>query len=191
MNNKGFTLVEALLSGAILAVVGVIMVSLLNQSFQLNNKSQLISKIKQNGQNALNTIDEVVRNSTSIACPTVAGGGDPTFLVGYSNGTYTRIILHNEVPGISNGYVSEETFIAGSVPLIYCDLASVPLTNMVKLTSDDKNTGISLTGGVFTPSSGNTITVNFDLQPSFNAAKSFDSQTSKVHFQTTLNVRNR
>ena len=184
-SQNGFTLIEALISAAILGVVGVILVSLLNQSFQLNNKSQIISKIKQNGQSSLNTIDETVRNAENIICP--LPGSDKTILVTFKNGAYTRIFLHNQ-SGSTNGYIGVQSYSS----IQNCDPASLPDSSESRLTDSDPETGLSLiNGGFSSPDSKNTIEVKFDLKPGIKAAKSFDNQAVSVHFQTTLNRRNR
>src|SRR5438105_3723729 len=106
--SKGFTLIEALLSIAILGVVGLIMVNILGQSFQLSSKSQIISKIKQNGQNALSVIDESVRNADSIVCPTPTQTTlNNVILVTSKNGTYTRFNMHLQQTNV-NGYIGKE-----------------------------------------------------------------------------------
>ncbi len=192
----GFTLVEALLSATILAIIGIIMVSLLQQSFQLNSKSQLISKIKQNGQNALNTIDEAVRNADSIECPLPNGTSGPLILVTVKNGTYIRFNIHTE--SANNGYLGEEMFPSSpGLNKSYCNYSDVPINLVSEAILTDKTdpiTGTSLkniAGDGFSSSTNNSITVKFHLGPSVQAPNKFDSQTSNILFQTTLTVRQR
>lgn len=201
---SGFTLVEALISITVLALVGIIMVALLNQSFQLNSKSQLVSKIKQNGQNVLNIIDETVRNADEIACPqpnpypTPGPTTDPNVLVTAKNGSYTRFIIHNPVSG-NNGYLGQETALPpASADTTYCyiDATSTSLAipvgaNEAKLTDTNTKAGVSLTNGIFSATGNNLINLQFDLGEGVQAPSNFASKTNPLHFQTSLILRKR
>lgn len=189
--SKGFTLVEALLSITILGVMGIIMANLLSQSFQLNSKSQLISKIKQNGQNALSIIDESVRNADSIVCPTpTQTTSNNAILVTAKNGTYTRFNLHLQQTNV-NGYIGKEVF--GNYAE-YCDYAKVPIITSQEIVLTDNSDllySVSIKSGTFTSNAVNNVTINFDLGSAVNAPRGVSNQSSNVHFQTTLNVRQR
>src|SRR5687768_12900301 len=68
-NQLGFTLVEMLVTIAILALMGAVMTEVFVRTLRANNKAQVLSIMKQNGQTALETMDKIVRNATAIHCP--------------------------------------------------------------------------------------------------------------------------
>ncbi|MCX6783532.1 MAG: type II secretion system protein [candidate division WWE3 bacterium] len=65
-NNRGFTLVEMLISIAVIAVVGVLGGDILIASVRSYNKSQTINQLTQNGDFALSQMTESLRNASVI-----------------------------------------------------------------------------------------------------------------------------
>ena len=84
MIKKGFTLVEILVVIAILSVLGVLILTIFTRTLRGSNKSQIIGKIKQNGQSVLEQMDKTVRNSDKVVCVISSN------LVVVKNGIYTR-----------------------------------------------------------------------------------------------------
>jgi prepilin-type N-terminal cleavage/methylation domain-containing protein len=66
--NHGFTLIETLIGLAVVGIIGSVIFSVLGRTFQSNAKTVTISTIKQNGQNALTQIDQMIRGADSLVC---------------------------------------------------------------------------------------------------------------------------
>jgi prepilin-type N-terminal cleavage/methylation domain-containing protein len=107
INIKGFTLIEAIIAIAILGVIGFTLSELLVKGFKGSNKAELIGNIKQNGQVAMNIIDQTIRKADSVVClssPTPA----KTIVILDKNNRYIRF---NIVPGDglnNNGYITAD-----------------------------------------------------------------------------------
>ncbi len=209
MNQKGFTLAEVLVALSIIGVIGVILVSFLTQTFRGSSKTQLIGVIKQNGQSALNIIDQASRFATGVTCT-----DDPTFnnahllAVHNQDGTYTRFRICNKTDAtcngsFPNGYISQDT---NSLPSSYtesqfCNPVPNPdivfnATNSSKLTDTDPKTGVAVTNGYFKviKNSGNHDVVNiyFQLGPASGTGLGFENQlgsTNSATFQTSVVLR--
>lgn len=63
---SGFTLVELLVSIGILAIVSLAATGLFFSSIKGSTKSEVLIKVKQNGNYALNTISSMIRNSQKV-----------------------------------------------------------------------------------------------------------------------------
>lgn len=96
---KGFTLLELLVVLGILSLVGVLVAVIFTRALRGTNKSELVGKIKQNGQSVLETMTSVVRNADNVVCPVFPSVTSPTppitsitatNLVVFSKGIYTR-----------------------------------------------------------------------------------------------------
>lgn len=103
--SEGFTLVEMLVVIAVLSIFGVLFLTIFTRSLKGGNKSQMIGRIKQNGQAVLEVMDKTVRDADNVICPKFT---DSTFtttssdtLVVIKNGQYTRFRLIP--PGSSAG----------------------------------------------------------------------------------------
>lgn len=119
---QGFTLIEALISVAIVSVIGLLITTMLARTFESNTKTKLLGVIKQNGQNALNFIDNAVRNADSVVCvrdtstaPLTAFQSNPATYTGNlivlksnidQRAVYTRISIIS-TPGNNNGVATD------------------------------------------------------------------------------------
>lgn len=182
--NKGFTLVEILVTMSIVAIAGVILVMIFANTLRGSSKAQILAVIKQNSQSVLGTIDNAIRNADNIVCPEVippATNASGDTLVVVKNGAYTRFrFINNSIEKDSPADFTAST----------CTDTSV---SPVTLTNTDPKTGVSVTNGLFTrdKSSGfkDTITVKFDLNGGVQAPEVISGQIDPVNIQTTIQLR--
>lgn len=192
-NSSGFTLLEALITVAIVGVVGLILADILARGFKNTNKTQLLGTIKQNGQSALNIIDQTIRNSNAVVCTLAT---PPTITVVKDN-KYTRFVLVSET-GSSNGYITQESLAFTNPPedpdasLAVC--SAPPVSPPVIITDTNPTTGVSLkSGGKFSEADGNggksAVGIEFSLGPGINSPKGVEGQTDPITFSTTVQLR--
>jgi len=65
-SNRGYTLIELLITIALLATIGTIMVSILFATFRSSNKSQAISDVRQNGNYAISQMSKSIAFAESF-----------------------------------------------------------------------------------------------------------------------------
>lgn len=213
-NFSGFTIAELLVVMAILTVIGGILTEVFVRSLQGSNKSQMITRIKQNGQNILGIIDQNTRNANNIVCPNIPAGSTTASadtLVTEKNGTYTRIrIIGPNSNGslcdtVPNGQVCQDNPTPTITEQANLSLfinrvcrADDPLgVGTVALTDTNADTGVSVTPD---PPPGSfkrdrkagfkdTITVSFSIGPSPQASQILISQVETIPFKTTIELR--
>lgn len=99
-SQNGFTLLELTVVIGVFLVIGTIIVSILNSTFQGNSKVRISNDIAQNGNYALNIITNLLVNSqqfesisdgTTITtfCPTTGINGKSINVVGFDGGVTT------------------------------------------------------------------------------------------------------
>lgn len=194
---QGFTLIEALVTLAVIGVIGLVLVDLLSRTFKGSTKTEVIGNVKQSGQVVLTNMDQSIRGSDTIAC---VGNktGDPvnnTIAVA-KNGDFIRFRIYPET-GVANGYIAQDSPTA--------DLSNdTQLANLCKddqvspsiLTSQDLKTGVSIKDGSFATttngSSKESVVIKFNLGPGISIGKGFENElgsSNKVEFQTTVQLR--
>lgn len=200
---KGLSLLEVLVSIGILAIISVITVSILTNSFKGGNKTTLTGNIKQNGQNALNIMDQTIRNSSTVICPYVSGTSNE-ITVDTINGKKIRFRYIQSTNSINGSIVQEEVDLitSTSVKDVICNpnnITIVPQTT-ISLTDPGTSSGVSITlppsNHIFTlnrlDGTKDTVKIEFDLKPAVNAPKGFENTlggTGTYHFATTVQLR--
>lgn len=213
ITNRGFTLVETLIGLAIIGVVGTVIFGVLNRTFQSNSKTIAISTIKQNGQNAITQIDQMIRGADSLVC---IGNSNATITL-LKSGVYQRITFYPQTSS-ANGYIAVDYPIpqdsdAGGIfvcttspkttpykrcPDNFCATGFTPTTNQIILTDQNNNNGVSVqpSGTYFSkqsnPGSQDSMTINFDLSPAINSGNTFEKSLgngNKVNFTTSIDLR--
>ena len=195
----GFTLVEALVSLAIISTIGLIIATLLQQTFVGNTKTQLLGIVKQNGQNATNFIDSTIRNATAVVCVNTPPGpttlnnreGD-TIVVKTESGTtltYTRIRI--TITGITYDQPTPST---PATDYTLCDTSPVPsnarvvintmTTPPIQINQIDAKPYFNL---VRSPGTQDTVMISFAL--SNKNISSRPEEFSLENFQTSVTLR--
>lgn len=206
LNSNGFTLVEILVTMAIIAIVGTILVVTFTNTLRGSNKSQILAVIKQNGQAVLENMDKTIRNADNVVCPTDATSGNTLVVV--QNGTYTRYRFIAPTPS-ANGLIQQDNpvkVVDVGTGILQTDTTFItdvclPTSLMPRdatqpvqiLTDTNLQTGVSVTSGLFTknPQSGykDSVTVSFTLGPGINAPSIVAGQIDPVEFKTTVGLR--
>lgn len=194
---KGFTLMEILISIAVLSVIGVLIMVIFSRSLRGGNKVQIILAIKQNGQAILESIDKAVRSSDQVVCV----NSTKNTLVIVKNGTYTRyrfvvpvsaangqILQDNPVPvaGIEQNNI---TLFINRV----CGTTDPMMPDAVIITDTNKTTGVSVLNGSFSRDRlagfKDVITIKFDVTQGIGVLSSQSVSIDPVHFETTIQLR--
>ena len=95
-NDHGFTLLEMLVSIAIIAMMSIVLSQVFISTIRTNTKTEILKEVKQNGDAAIESITRIVQNAQSVTCPTpqslamVNPDGDTTTLGCTVDGT-TRL----------------------------------------------------------------------------------------------------
>ncbi len=199
-NLSGFTLVEILVVISILAIVGVIFTEIFFRSLRGSNQAQIINKIKQEGQNALSSIDRDIRSADNILCPNVSSGqmlGVSDILVTEKDGKYTRYLLKPSTTqansAIQQDYPQESDFASKEEFKTRICLGE-QTTNAVFLTDNNLKTGVSIKGeGIFTreikAGQKDFVTVSFQVTPGNESPQTASENLDPVLFQTTIGLR--
>lgn len=213
---SGFTLIELIIVVTITTLLGVLLSSVLLQTFKGENKVAVISKVKQNGQLVMDNLANQIRTSDKIVC---VGGGDPNSdtLVIYKQGVYTRYrFFKPQVASKLNGYIASDTYTADDFPNlsptptpdpsdpsgnlnIGCS-SSLFTSRTVSLTDKDPINGISIdsdTNKIFSrdykPGYTDTITIKFKAYAGVSSGSSYDVTVSEggILLTTTAEARSR
>lgn len=186
----GFTIIEVLVTIAIVAVVGTMLTGIFTFTLRGSGKSRILSNIKQNGQAVLGIMDESVRNADNVVC------ASSKTLVIVKKGIYTRFRFIPPSSGV-NGVIKSDHPVKGAsqTPGQFISavcLAADPMTNEKILTDNNLLTGISVENGSFIRSSEegykDQVTIKFDLKAGIGNSPAL-SQIEPVTFQTSVQLR--
>lgn len=215
---KGFTLVEILVVIAIVSVLGVLILTIFTRTLRGSNKSQIIGKIKQNGQSVLETMDKTVRDSDDVVCPVITSPATVVTsdsLMVIKNGIYTRYRFI--LPGTVNGLIQQDNPVKQNVSGTNREetdsefrdrvcFSADTLVSPITLTDTKSDTGVSVNcvaAANGEPDCNNNpifkrdrsagfmdqVTIKFDLRPGVQASQAVAGQIEAVSFQTTIQLR--
>lgn len=193
----GFTLAEILVVMGVLSIAGVLVLAIFTNTLRGNNKSQIISQIKQNGQSVLETVDKTIRNADEVVCK--ANSLPDRMVVRNRSGGYIRYIFDIDSSKKTNGAIWQDNPIQNLSESLdtfkdrVCNDPNDPPVSRVILTDTRLQTGVSLISGLFkideAPNSKTTVTIQFALGPGVKAPPAVAGQVNAVTFQTTVELR--
>ncbi len=173
---EGFTLLEMVVSLAIIAIVSLVLSQVFISTLRTNTKTEILKDMKQNGDLALETMVRMIQNAKSVSTTCNVAGTSSS-----------AVTIVNE----DSGETTFTCLLDGTVTR----LASTSAEGNIYLTSDNVTLGgatcaastllFTCFGSAGVPSS---ITVSFQLAQSGTAAQAFES--SSESFQTTATMRN-
>lgn len=191
MKQKGFTLVEILVVMSVLSVVGVIILTIFTRILKGNNKAQILSAIKQNGQAVLENMDKTVRGADKVNCP-ISGLGKTLMIE--KDGVYTRYrfeggLIKQDHPVPAGSEIANRTLFINSK----CDPTISMLTNAVVLTDRDPQKGVFVKTGSFESDLAAgfkaSVKIKFELDNGAGAPEAIAGQIDPVSFETTVQLR--
>jgi len=206
-NSLGFTLVEALISVAIVSIIGLMVTTLLARTFESNTKTRLLGIVKQNGQNALNFMDNAIRQADSVVCVGNGSTGSvlpddqtapanyvgDTIVVKNSN-TYTRIQIL--ATSSVNGSIRTDAPLWNDTKTTeykLCDTSPNPLTSQMLVNTDS---GIAVNLSSTKPFTLNRVVgpkdvvqIYFELRSTGSNTDFENSIVGNQIFQTTVVLR--
>lgn len=188
-NQSGFTLGEILVVIAVLATVGVILTQVFINTLRTSNKAQVITIIKQNGQNALEVLDKEIRNAHQVIgiCDTDANITFDTIMIEDKEGGYKRYKFIMPTAS-NNGYITQEV-------ITKTTLCPAPLISGYQILTDtNSQKGVSLAAtSSFSQDSragfNDSITIDFTLRPAVGAPGFIREQVDPIQFKTTVQLR--
>lgn len=196
--SKGFTLIETLITIAVIGVVSFILTDLLTRNLRGNTKTEIVGSIKQNGQSALNTIDQAIRFASSITCVNPEG---KILTLQTKDNRFVRFKfnLQEELVNL-NGYIAQDSPLVEDLSLAptLCDSDNYATTlrEIVYLTNREEIAGASLVSGKFArssqPGSKDVVDISFKLSPAVKAGEKFFQkvgESNSISFQTSVILR--
>lgn len=188
---QGFSLLEVIITISIIAVVGLISSTILTRTYRTNSDAEVISKFKQNGQLALNTIIETIRMAEGVVCYGVNNGKNDRIVVHGLDGKDTMFRFFDPVPPsgkiTTNGYIAKYEGVSGD-PKFFCT-TTTPTGTKSDITDINIDTGVSISEGEFVKLtntvSKDAVTIKFNIGPAGNQT----GVTVPVNMQSTIQIR--
>ncbi len=178
-SQKGFTLLEMLVSVIILAVVAILIVQVLFTTTHVNQKTKVLSDIKQNGNFTQDIIGRMVRSAQTIetSCVNGATSASVAQITNPDDNVTTFTCL-------TDGNVARIASVSAGV-VVYLTAGNVTVSSSGGATCDDSSLTFSCP-----PSSGiqDTLTVSFTLVPKGVSGSEYDMGSTT--FQSTVGLRN-
>lgn len=205
MKERGFTIIEVIVTITVVSALVYLLSNLLSSTLKGGSKTQLLGIVRQNGQQALDSVADTLRSSDEVVCVDFStgtygsDGGGPRIVV-FSQGQYIGLRMVPETGG-ANGYLYRYTPVIApnTEPTNPAELLAVCTraeTGQVVLTDQNPVSGVSLRSGRFfvTKSAGvkTTVQIQFDLAPGVEAGSSYENQlggSGVLSFQTTVQLR--
>lgn len=200
---RGFTLIEVIVAISVLATVGVILSMILTRTFRAGDKSQLLGNIKQNGQIALSTLEQTIRDSTDIVCNNGTGSqpqpntiNNDILTIQKKDGTFRRFYYLGSTSDNNSIVMDSPTLPISNNVEDFCNFSLVPaLSGKTYVTDKNVYTGVSVSSLKFqlteNPGFKDSVFIEFKLGPARKLPGGFSNQlgSGAEAFRTTVQIR--
>lgn len=190
---NGFSLVEVIIAITIIGVIGVISTTILTRTYRVNTQSDNVSKLKQNGDAAVNAITEALRNAEGVVCYSTTAPRK-SMVIRTLAGKYIKFRFQDPTPVASspvtaNGYVVKQENLNVSDYDSFCTTTLSTPTELA-ITNKEVLGGVSISNGEFTSLTGrggkDLVTIKFTVNPSLTYG---GIGSNKFDVQTTVQIR--
>ena len=178
-SQRGYTLIELLAVMIVMVTVGLIVATILVSALRGNNKTNVISDIRQNGNYAIVQIGRMIEFAQRFAGVSTNGVSYTTNCVGQSGVQYKYV----KIIAFDNGETVLSCNFSSNPPTIASGSASLIDTNRVSLSSD-----CHFTCSQNTFSEAPVVGVSFTLSQK-NVSGFFENRAS-IPFETSVIMRN-
>lgn len=192
----GFSMIEVLIAISIVGVIGVFTTTILSRTYRAGNQGVALSRLKQNGELAMDIMSDAIRNSEGVVCY-----GPPTstrkteIVIRTLEGKYTKFKF--EDPGLAGNTVTSNGFITKQEnlnPTGYATFCTAPITTpvAVPITNSNNSSGVSISLGEFkklTPQSTSKDSVMISFTVNRSLSQSATTESDIALMQTTVQVR--
>jgi prepilin-type N-terminal cleavage/methylation domain-containing protein len=204
---KGFSLIEVVIAISVIGLLGLILTTIMSRSFKAGDKTKLLSQVKQNGQLALNVMDEAIKSSEAVVCVGKTFAGNPNndvITLQKKDGSLVRFRFVQKTQSLNSGIKQDfPTLSQLSPPALtqpvntndFCDPARISPLQDSYLTNASQTLGVSVDDLNFTLNnnvgSKSSVTLSFDLKTATRAPADFANQLGlgRESFQTTVQLR--
>jgi prepilin-type N-terminal cleavage/methylation domain-containing protein len=179
-SQKGFTMMEILVSVGILAIVSILIVQVMFTATRVNKKTGLVMDIKQNGNFALGVISRMVRSAKVINVSCSPGDVTASYVdITNPDNNITTITC------LSDGSAARIASVSGTGAIAYLSAANVTLSTSGSVTCSDSSLAFSCP-----PVTGNQseLSIAFTLGQVGGSESAYE--ISSASFQSTITVRN-
>lgn len=168
---SGFTLLELLVSIAVVAVIGSTLSIILVNSLRGANKANVVTSVRQNGNNAVLQLAKNIREASDVTYPVLPCPSSP------------QPFDHITIKTLA---ATSQTYTCNSGSPVNITGPSGPLldTNAVSLTS------CNFYCSQVDPSQNPVIKIDFTLTDSNGTSKLVERSSAKINFQTSVVMRN-
>lgn len=193
-SGKGFTLIEVVIAITIIAVIGVITSTILTRSYRVGSSTVSISKLKQNGDLAVNQMADTLRTAEAVVCYGGTVSRKDQIVVRTILGKYIKfrfvdpVIVSGTVT--VNGYIAKQENLNPVDQANFCSSGLVTPT-AVDITNKDSESGVNVTDGAFTKLtqtvSKDTVSIEFNVYDTGKTSANGDAEV--VGVQTSVQIR--
>jgi len=131
-DGSGFTLIELLASAAIIGAISVVAVAMFFSTLRGGTKSSTITKVKQNGEFALNAMKFAIRNAISVDSCT-----SDTLTISLRDGQIIYSLVNDQITSNSSNFLTSSNYKAEALNF-NCDIL-VPGSVSFSFILDKKN----------------------------------------------------
>ena len=194
-NLVGFSMIEVLIAISIVAVIGIFTTTILTRTYRAGNQGASLSRLKQNGELAMDIMVDAIRNSEGVVCYGGTAIRKTEIVIRTLEGKYTKFIFVD--PGLagntvtSNGYIAKQENLSPSSYATFCTTA-IASPAPVPITNSNNNSGVSISGGSFqklTPQSTSKDSVMISFTVNRSLSQGATTETDVALMQTSVQVR--